>query len=361
MPRLLPAPDTDQTTRDQRFVRRMHRMRMLGVVLTALPIIAHLSQAPTSVAIWFALALNVLAWPHVAWLLARRAKRPASAELWNLTLDGAAGGFWMAMLQLSALPCVLMASILLSDRYAAGGWPLVRRAAAALGSALLVTLVARGGAVDFSVSERVIYACLPLLGIYPLALSILGRRLAVRVAKQNRQLASFGLLGAKGELPTRQRLSEQAAAFVRTPVVDNQHAAFMVVCLDQGASVDSRYGAAVGDVVRAALTDIVRETARNAGVPARWSGDEFALLLPRTDADLATSIGELVRMKVRQVTLEEHPQVYCTASVGVAIWPGRWSGAGDWIKGAEGAMQQARRQGGDRVYVARPFPSLRAS
>lgn len=357
MPHLLPSPDSNDRARDTRFVRRMHRMRMLGVVLTALPIAAYLSETDGHPWLWIALAANVIVWPQVAWRLGLRARRPARMELWSLTLDGVAGGCWVAVMQLSALPSVLVASILLSDRYAAGGWPLVRRAALGFVVALVATLAARGGVVDLAVSERVMLASLPLLAIYPLALSILGRRLAVRVAHQNRQLASLEPLGARGELPTRQRFTEQASAFVRTPAVDNQHATLMVICLDRAAAISASYGPGVDEAVLALMTDTVKDIARNSGVPARWDQHAFALLLPRTDEDLATSIGELIRMRVRQIALEEHPQFQGTASIGIAIWPGRWGGSGDWLRGAEGAMQQAQRLGGDCVFVAKPLPS----
>ncbi|WDS35415.1 MASE2 domain-containing protein [Pseudoxanthomonas sp.] len=344
-----------------RFVRRMHRMRMLGVVLTAVPIAAFLSERDTPPWLWVALAANVLLWPQLAWWFGLRARRPTNVELWSLTLDAAAGGFWVALMQLGALPSVLVASILLSDRYAAGGWLLVRRAVPAFVAALMITLLARGGAIDFGVSERVTLACLPLLAVYPLALSILSRRLSVRVAHQGRELASFERLGVRGELPTRQQLNVQVSAFVRIPAVDESGAALMLLRLDQAAAMQSSYAPAVEEAVLAAVAEIVKDAARDNGMPARWAGSEFALLLPRMDPELATALGELMRMRVRQVALDEYPELQCTASVGVAIWPGHWNGPGDWVKGAEGAMQHARRLGGDCVYVAKPPPSVALS
>lgn|GEM_PF-6887472 len=331
-------------------------MRMLGVALTALPIAAAFTQTETPVGLWIALAANVLLWPQIAWLIGLRARYPVRAELWSLTLDAAAGGLWVAMLQLSALPGVLILSILMSDRYAAGGWPLVRRAAAFFVTAMVATLLATGTAIDFHTSERVMLASLPLLAIYPFALSVLSRRLALRVAHQNRQLASFQPSAARVELLTPQRLAAQASAFVRTPALDNQRAALLMVCLDQARTISDGYGAPTGDAVLGLLAATVTELASSTGVPAHWHDGAFALLLPHTDEERATAIGELVRMRVRQIALEEHPQFQCTASIGVALWPGRWDGSSDWLKGAEGAMHHARRLGGDRVFVAKPPP-----
>ena len=50
-----------------------------------------------SVAAWGMLALQFLAYPHLAWLRARHARDPRRAELQNLNLDSVLIGAWVAM------------------------------------------------------------------------------------------------------------------------------------------------------------------------------------------------------------------------------------------------------------------------
>src|SRR3546814_17983285 len=59
-------------SRDREFIGRMHRMRTLGLGVGMLPIASVLYANDASAWAWGLLLFNGLAWPHVAWWLARR-------------------------------------------------------------------------------------------------------------------------------------------------------------------------------------------------------------------------------------------------------------------------------------------------
>ncbi len=63
-------------TPSARFVVRMHRMRMLGTALCALPIASVLWERAAPGWLWALLLANALLWPQLARLLASRARRP---------------------------------------------------------------------------------------------------------------------------------------------------------------------------------------------------------------------------------------------------------------------------------------------
>src|SRR3546814_14294346 len=86
-------------SRDREFIGRMHRMRTLGLGVGMLPIASVLYANDASAWAWGLLLFNGLAWPHVAWWLARRSHDPRGAEFRNLILDSAAGGAWVAVMQ----------------------------------------------------------------------------------------------------------------------------------------------------------------------------------------------------------------------------------------------------------------------
>src|SRR3546814_1319995 len=62
-------------SRDREFIGRMHRMRTLGLGVGMLPIASVLYANDASAWAWGLLLFNGLAWPHVAWWLARRSHR----------------------------------------------------------------------------------------------------------------------------------------------------------------------------------------------------------------------------------------------------------------------------------------------
>jgi diguanylate cyclase len=83
-----------QRTMDEgrRFAQRMYLPRVSGLALGAVCIGGGLWQQGAHPVVWAALLLNALAWPHVAYPLARRSRNPYRAELRNLMVDSASGG-----------------------------------------------------------------------------------------------------------------------------------------------------------------------------------------------------------------------------------------------------------------------------
>ena len=134
----------NQDPQAQAFVRRIYAMRNLGVWLLAFPYVSVLVEQGTLHVYGALVALNVLAWPHLAFWLARRAPNPIRAERRNLVADAALGGFSIAVTQVSLVPAAAMLTILAADRLSAGGWKLLGRAMLAGAIIFVVTAWALG-------------------------------------------------------------------------------------------------------------------------------------------------------------------------------------------------------------------------
>ena len=181
----------NQDPQAQAFVRRIYAMRNLGVWLLAFPYVSVLVEQGTLHVYGALVALNVLAWPHLAFWLARRAPNPIRAERRNLVADAALGGFWIAVTQVSLVPAAAMLTILAADRLSAGGWKLLGRAMLAGAIIFVVTAWALGWPFQPLASIRTVACALPPIFIYTLVLSHVGHQLAKRIARQNRELDAF--------------------------------------------------------------------------------------------------------------------------------------------------------------------------
>src|SRR3546814_20528803 len=98
-------------SRDREFIGRMHRMRTLGLGVGMLPIASVLYANDASAWAWGLLLFNGIAWPHVAWWMARRRNAPRGAEFRNLILESADGGPWIAGLPVNLLTTALRVKI----------------------------------------------------------------------------------------------------------------------------------------------------------------------------------------------------------------------------------------------------------
>ena len=334
------------------FVARIHRMRMLGTLLCALPIASVLLERDAPAWVWALLALNALVWPHLAWWRARRARDPAAVEYRSLVVDAAAGGAWIAAIGLDLLPSAVMFSVLVADRYAAGGWRLLRRALPAFALGLGLVWLASGRPFAPDTSLRTALACLPLLFGYQIALSVVTYRLGRTIARQNRQLARASLTDSASELPNRRHFDERAAHTFLMFQRSGQPAALLLVDLDRFKDINDRYGHGMGDIVIQQVAGVLRDAARDEDIPARFGGDEFALLLTTADRERALAVAEHVRSAVTALTFEAEPGLACTVSIGLAETRPGHSALSEWIRDADAALYRAKAGGRDRTEPA---------
>lgn len=95
-----------------------------------------------------------------------------------------------------------------------------------------------------------------------------------------------------------------------------EHLSIINIDLDRFKKVNDTWGHLVGDDVLKHAADTIRKNIRKADVLVRLGGEEFMLLLPRTDIDGALEVAEKIRKALES---SRHPVAgTCTASFGVA-------------------------------------------
>lgn len=124
--------------------------------------------------------------------------------------------------------------------------------------------------------------------------------------------------------------------------------------LDHFKRVNDTHGHPTGDAVLAAVADALGRAVRLADVVCRYGGEEFAVVLPDTDADEARAACERFRRVVAgvRVTAPDGTAVAVTASFGVASVVAAGVQRDDLLEAADRALYQAKRNGRDRVEVA---------
>ncbi|MFL5927513.1 MAG: diguanylate cyclase [Gaiellaceae bacterium] len=124
--------------------------------------------------------------------------------------------------------------------------------------------------------------------------------------------------------------------------------------LDDFKRVNDRYGHAAGDDVLTAFAEALQSTVRESDVAGRWGGEEFALVLPGTDADGGARLADRARaaIEAHQVAMPNGDLCSVTASFGVAAFPDHRD-VGAILAAADAALYEAKDGGKNRVVVAR--------
>ena len=130
--------------------------------------------------------------------------------------------------------------------------------------------------------------------------------------------------------------------------------ALVMVDLDHFKRINDTHGHRVGDQVLARVGRLLRSSARNLDLPARFGGEEFAVLLYDTQMDGALSFAERFRANLREmrVPVEGRTAVEVTASMGVAVGSDLVD-PDALVEAADRALYRAKSEGRDRLVSVR--------
>ena len=89
----------------------------------------------------------------------------------------------------------------------------------------------------------------------------------------------------------------------------------ILIDLDHFKNVNDTYGHLIGDLVLIAIVETVKKELRINDIFARWGGEEFIILLPRTNINGAYIKAEELRQSIESYVNKELPQVTISAGV----------------------------------------------
>jgi len=186
--------------------------------------------------------------------------------------------------------------------------------------------------------------------------------LAEELDRRNHELVRLSRTDALTDLPNRRVLFGTAADQVARTARYGTPVSMIVSDIDHFKRFNDTHGHVFGDVVLKGVAAALRDCVRQVDVAARAGGEEFALLLPDTDARGARAVAERARRAVAAIHLRSPEGHACrvTMSFGVATLDGSFDGPLD-VDGmvtrlyqlADESLYEAKEGGRNRVAVAR--------
>jgi diguanylate cyclase (GGDEF)-like protein len=159
----------------------------------------------------------------------------------------------------------------------------------------------------------------------------------------------------------RRRFQEAMATEVERSKRFGQPVGLVLLDLDDFKAVNDTYGHQQGDLVLREVARVLRETSREIDEPARYGGEELAVVLPGTDLEGAYNLAERVRAGIEELALpllDGEGTLGVTASFGVATLPGSADDMRELVAAADEALYRAKRAGKNRTVRAEASPQL---
>lgn len=141
-------------------------------------------------------------------------------------------------------------------------------------------------------------------------------------------------------------LGDLLAVFARS----RQPLAVAMLDLDHFKQVNDQFGHEAGNQVLKAVAAEIRHAIRASDLAARYGGDEFVVILTRTDLEGANRVAEAIRAGIEGVGRRlGYPVGHVTASIGVAEYDVGRPHEGDLLVQADRALYQAKSLGRNAV------------
>ncbi len=126
----------------------------------------------------------------------------------------------------------------------------------------------------------------------------------------------------------------------------------LMIDIDHFKDINDRYGHQVGDEVLRSLANTMLRSFRTTDVIGRIGGEEFAVLLRKSDVDIAILIAERLRISVEKQAINPADKIiHITISIGLAL---RQSDEGleDTLRKADNALYKAKHKGRNQTCIA---------
>jgi diguanylate cyclase (GGDEF)-like protein/PAS domain S-box-containing protein len=155
-------------------------------------------------------------------------------------------------------------------------------------------------------------------------------------------------------LPNRDLMHLRLSTALAHATDNGRPLAVIILALDRYRETINTLGSDSGDTIVRALAERLVEVIGDDQRVARLRGEEFGVLLPDADADLARQVGRRLHKALDRPVMVHRLPIEVTASVGIAVSPDHGHEGEPLLRRADTALQAARHLGGGACVVYSP-------
>ena len=150
---------------------------------------------------------------------------------------------------------------------------------------------------------------------------------------------------------------EKLTQELKTAEAKNTFLSLAMIDIDNFKQLNDNFGHQHGDVILRELARVFQDSSREMDYICRYGGEEFAIILGKTDEEQSVEVAERLRKRIAQ-----HPfpgnqpdrPINITVSIGLATYPTHAQVTEDLISQADKAMYIAKFSGKNKTCVAAP-------
>lgn len=128
----------------------------------------------------------------------------------------------------------------------------------------------------------------------------------------------------------------------------------LVLDIDNLSEINNQYGHFFGDKVLTTIGSAITSKIREADEVCRLSGDEFAVILPRTSEEGSQIIATRIKQCVDKILSNAFPDREITVTIGLSTYPTLAKGKDELLHTADGALYWGKLHGKNNILMYDP-------
>lgn len=179
--------------------------------------------------------------------------------------------------------------------------------------------------------------------------------LVVRSRRQEELLRKLSNTDDLTHVPNRRHFLERLTAEFDRTRRHGGNLSFVMIDLDHFKAINDEYGHLVGDRVLATIAGVIKSCLRGSDLLGRYGGEEFALMLPETDADGAVMVAERCRSMIENTQIVVGGTVFFTVTASMGLISANHEDVNsldDMIRLSDEALYAAKAHGRNQVVLS---------
>jgi len=158
----------------------------------------------------------------------------------------------------------------------------------------------------------------------------------------------------------RRYLEEQIHHELAQAAQTGESVAILMLDIDYFKKINDTYGHQAGDRVLQAFGKLLRQHSRASDLVCRYGGEEFVVVMPGLNLELATQRAEAIRKAFQTLQVVWHGKlISSTLSIGLGTFPQHGSTFEELLRVVDSALYEAKSQGRNVAISVAMLPNLR--
>jgi len=172
---------------------------------------------------------------------------------------------------------------------------------------------------------------------------------AITYSSNLKRISELAIKDGLSGLYNHRHFKEMLSNFVARALRYSEDLSVVIIDIDSFKMINDDHGHQAGDTIISETGVLIANSIREIDIAARYGGDEFAIVLPKTNESGALFVAEKIVKKIESSKILNSDKINITLSIGISSFPKNAMTQDSLIEKADIALYEAKSRGRNQI------------